>query len=268
MNKVFKERKRPQPSGVQEGAPGGSVNIQKGCREGKSCLYCYARYNAVCGRFKYMTQKQWDNSTIDEKKVDAPHRGKYDGVVMFPTTHDITEANISQYCCVLRKLLDAGNKVLIVSKPHLSCIKVICAGFKEHRANILFRFTIGSCRDDVLKFWEPGAPSFSERIACLMYAWKLGFATSISCEPYLDCFPQYVYEACSDFLTDSFWIGKLNHFDSRVNLDGVSKADIQKYVEPLRGALSDHFVRAMVALLKDKPLIRWKCSVRKVIGES
>lgn len=241
---------------------GTSINIQRGCEH--NCLYCYARHNAV-HRYYQCRVEHWPLPCINEKKVDAPHKKKYDGVVMFPTTHDITEANLSQYCCVLRKLLDAGNKVLIVSKPHLACIKFICAGFKKHKENILFRFTIGSTENDKLKFWEPGAPSLTERLDCLKYACRKGFATSISCEPFLDPLVDYLYEICIEYVTESFWIGKLNRFDSRVNLAGVNKTDIERYVEPLKRAQSDAVVMGMYEMMKDRPLIQWKDSIRKVI---
>ena len=124
-----------------------SMNIQRGCEHG--CLYCYARYDAV-QRWKRCEAKHWPTPCIDEKKVDAAHLKTYRGVVMFPTTHDITPANLSQYLCVLRKLLDAGNRVLIVSKPHWECITVICNAHLEYKRQIEFRFTIGSTDEDVL----------------------------------------------------------------------------------------------------------------------
>ncbi len=239
-----------------------SLNIQRGCEHG--CLYCYARWAAVV-RHKRCRADQWALPCIDEKKVDLTHRKEYPGVVMFPTTHDITPANLSQYMCVLRKVLDAGNKVLIVSKPRAECILPICRGFKKHQDNMEFRFTIGSANDKVLKFWEPGAPPFAERLACLQGAFDAGYQTSVSCEPYLDSYPRHVFAACKPYITDSFWIGKLNCFDSRVKLDGASKADIKKYVEPLKRAMSDEFVLAMCELLKGEQLVRWKDSVQKVL---
>ncbi len=261
MNKVFNDRVRLQPSGTREWSEV-SMNIQRGCEH--NCLYCYARHNAV-NRYRQCRAEHWPLPAINNAKVDLPHKKKYDGVVMFPTTHDITCANLSQYCCVLRKLLDAGNRVLIVSKPHLDCIKFICAGFEEHRARILFRFTIGSSSNDILRFWEPGAPSFGERLGCLKYAYRKGFATSISCEPFLDPLVDYLYEVLIEYVTESFWIGKLNHFETRVNLDGISKEDIETYVEPLRRALSDAVVLGMYEMMKGRPLIQWKDSIRKVI---
>lgn len=250
-------------TGVQEWAQR-SLNIQRGCEH--SCRYCFARFNAVT-RFKQCNAEQWKFPCIDNKKVDKDYRTHYEGVTMFPTTHDITPANLSQCMCVLRKQLDLGNKMLIVSKPHWDCITVICEAFKEYQHLIEFRFSIGSTEDDILKFWEPGAPGFDERLSCLKYAFHAGYKTSVSCEPYLDPHPAYTYEACRDFITDSFWIGKLRHFKSRVNLSGAKPGELKRYAVPLTDALADSFVKQMFAVLDGKPLIKWKDSIRDVMDK-
>ena len=186
---------------------------------------------------------------------------------MYPTVHDITEANLSQYMCRLRKELDLGNKILIVSKPRWDCISVICEAFLEYQHLIEFRFTIGSTKSDVLEFWEPGAPNFGERLACLQYAYHKGYKTSVSSEPYLDQHVIYNYHACKEWITESFWIGKLRHFGSRVNLDGVSPTDIARYVDPLMRAMQDSVVKQIHAVLDGQPFIEWKDSVTDVMDK-
>jgi hypothetical protein len=212
-----------------------------------------------------MTQEQWDNPVIDNKKVDKGYR-KRNGLIMFPTTHDVTPFNINEYLCVLRKLLDAGNQVLVVSKPHWQCITVICEAYEAYKKQIMFRFTIGSMKDEILRFWELNAPNFQERLACLQYAYHKGYATSVSCEPYLDSYAAYTYSACKPYITDSFWIGKLRHFNSRVRLDDATPEQIKKYVEPLKAAQSDDIVKSMYRLLDGQPFIQWKDSIREVMG--
>jgi len=255
-------------TGVQEwtGEDGASVNIQVGCEH--NCRYCYAREMAVRFRCNYCAEK-WPKPWINQKKVDLPYKKKYAGVVMFPTTHDITEANLSQCMCVLRKLLDAGNRVLVVSKPHMTCIKLICHAFEEHGDRMEFRFSIGSTNDEVLSFWEPGAPKFEERLNCLQYAFEMGYKTSVSCEPFLDPYPWHTYAACIEYITESFWIGKLNKFGHRVDLSGIGEKDMERFVNPLLCCLDDIVVRQIHrTMTPDKyPLIRWKGSIRKVCGE-
>ena len=194
-----------------------------------------------------------------------PYKKKYDDWVMFPTTHDITPRNINEYICVLKKLLDAGNQVLIVSKPHWDCITLMCETLLEYQKQIMFRFTIGSAKNEILEFWEPNAPNFAERLGCLQYAYKKGYATSVSCEPYLDAWPHHVYAACEEWVTDTIWFGKLNHMNSRVDFSKISEADMAEYVEPLKKAQTDDVILGYVKIMKNWPKVEWKDSIKDVI---
>ena len=241
-----------------------SVNIQLGCENG--CRYCYARYNAVKFR-KWCTDEQWLDPVIVLSKVTRSFL-KRAGVVMFPTTHDITPRNLSESLCVLGKLLKAGNKVLLVSKPRIDCISTICECFPEYRKRLMFRFTVGSMDDHVLKFWEPDAPSFGERKQCLAFAWSRGFRTSVSCEPFLDCEVDKIvdlFELLKPYINNSFWIGKLRHFTKRVVLEGATAGDIERFVKPLQAAQSDEFVLGLCQRLNRERLVIWKDSIREVI---
>ena len=241
-----------------------NVNIQLGCENG--CRYCYARYNAVKFR-KWCTDEQWLDPAIVISRVTRSYM-KRDGVVMFPSTHDITPRNLTDSICVLRKLLKAGNKVLLVSKPRIGCIATICDELLKYRKRLMFRFTIGSFDDYVLKFWEPNAPAFGERKQCLMYAWSRKYHTSVSCEPYLDCEVDKIvalFELLKPYVTHTFWIGKLRHFSQRVIMEGATSDDMGRLVEPLRAAQSDEFVLGLCQRLNREPLIVWKDSIREVI---
>jgi len=260
------EKMTKEKTGTREWADH-NENIQIGCENG--CRYCYARHNAVVFR-KYCTAEAWPNPVINQKKVDKNY-GYYKGGVMFPSTHDITPANLSESLAVINKLIDAGNKVLIVSKPRWSCITVICESIKSNFPNfwqdkVTFRFTIGSTRDEVLKFWEPNAPCFEERRSCLQYAYKAGFDTSVSCEPFLDPFTPHVYDATCELITDSFWVGMLRDFDKRVRLEGTSAFERNFYVEKLKKLQEPKMVKMLYQAMNELPFIKWKDSVRKVIG--
>ena len=241
-----------------------NINIQLGCENG--CRYCYARYNAVVFR-KWCTAEQWLDPVTVISRVSRSYL-KRGGVVMYPSTHDITPRNLSESICVLRKLLKAGNKVLLVSKPRISCISTICDELLEYRKRLMFRFTIGSLDDYVLKFWEPNAPAFGERKRCLKYACFCKYQTSVSCEPFLDFEVDKIvalYEQFKPYVTHNFWIGKLRHFTKRVVLEGATTDDIERFVEPLRAAQSDEFVLGLCQQLNREPLILWKDSIREVI---
>ena len=98
---------------------GNRINICTGCEN--DCLYCYMK--PISAR-KPNGKKpaDWHNMEIRQPDVDK-NRKLHDGLVGFPSSHDITPSNINAYLTVLGKLLRAGNEVLIVSKPRLDCIK-------------------------------------------------------------------------------------------------------------------------------------------------
>ncbi len=246
-----------------------NVNIQLGCEHG--CRYCYARYQAVKWR-KWCTAEQWLDPVIVQSKVTRSFLKRV-GVVMYPSTHDVTPRNLSESICVLQKMLDAGNEVLLVSKPHLDCIEVICETFQRYRRQLSFRFTIGSMDDRVLDFWEPNAPCYAERLQCLMYAYANKYHTSVSCEPFLDFNINRIialYKELKPYITNSFWIGKLRHFDRRVDMSGVTSEQEEGFVKSLKAAQSDEVIWEIYANphLHLERLIRWKDSIRQVIEKS
>jgi len=73
-------------------------------------------------------------------------------LVMFPTTHDISPFYLDRAISAIHELISAGNRLLLVSTPHLKCIRRICAEAMDCSANIVFRFSIGSLRDDLAAF--------------------------------------------------------------------------------------------------------------------
>jgi hypothetical protein len=265
MSKEAKEK-----TGTREWADN-NVNIQIGCENG--CRYCYARWGAVVWH-KYCEANEWNEPRINHQKVDMNY-GYMEGGVMIPSTHDITPLNISEVLVVINKLLAVGNEVLIVSKPRWSCIPLICESLKtnhpdKYKSKVTFRFTIGSTDDNILKFWEPNAPPFKERWACLKYAYEAGFNTSVSCEPYLDQFPDYVYVATEDYVTDKIWVGLLRDWTNRVERqnEDITHKQIKQFVLPLYALQNPLIVKAMYKSMKDLPKIAWKDSIRKVIARA
>ena len=233
-----------------------SVNCVTGCTHG--CRYCYAKSMAL--RFGTInTEEEWNTPHVRIHDVEKK-RKKYNGVVMFPTTHDITPETIDPCISVLTKLLKAGNDVLIVSKPHLDCITRLCQEFVDFRHLILFRFSITAMDDDILSYWEPGAPSFNERLECLKLAYESGFRTSVSCEPMLDS-PNIVglYDTLEPFVTDSIWVGKMNEMGKRV------KGGDERRIAAIVDGQTDKRIMEIYQELKDRKLVRWKDSIREVV---
>jgi DNA repair photolyase len=242
-----------------------SLNINQGCEH--NCRYCYARENAM----RYGVIKNADEWTKTKRlKGFDKSVTKQNGQGMFPTTHDITPNNIDDCILFLHKHLEAGNKILITSKPHLDCIKKICKEFKDYKQQILFRFTIGSMIDDVLRFWEPEAPLFAERFESLQCAFNNGFETSVSCEPMLDQVIDLLVYKLQPYVTQTIWIGKMNKIKERLKLSSDwSQEQINYYRHVLRCNKKEFIISLDEQLYKDNELykkIRWKESCKKDLG--
>ena len=246
-------------SGTREWAVA-NIDCCTGCSHG--CRYCYARYKAVVKEQK-VDKADWRSVLIRNEDVEKNY-GRYPGQVMFPTTHDIVEENLGACMTVLENLLAAGNQVLIVSKPTLSCIAQICERFDECKDNILFRFTITARDRELLEYWEPGAPDYKQRKQSLTYAHQEGFATSVSVEPMLDTADavDMVYDLLP-FVSHSIWLGKLNKIRKRVEItDDRDRIQVEKIIE----GQTDERIISIYQHLKEEPLVRWKESIKEVVG--
>jgi len=256
---MSKKNKTQKVSGTKEWASS-TANCVTGCEH--ECRYCYARYN-MCDRFKKVAHDDWGKKKVRSWDVKKK-RQKVDGVVMFPTTHDICPSVLDECLEVIDSILSVGNDILIVSKPHLECIKAICDRFGGFKDKILFRFTIGSMSDEILSYWEPGAPCFDERQQSLEYAFLAGFKTSVSCEPMLDSANiGRLFDSLSPYVTDSIWIGKLNHIDSRVK---VETEEDKRQVSIIEAGQTNERIREIYEELKNEPKVKWKESFKEVLG--
>ena len=180
-----------------------NVNFSKGCSN--DCRYCYAR--RMGSRFGWKTcWKEMENREEMAKKGFTKRKG----VIMSPSSHDITDSNIDLAIKVFRNILEPGNELLIVSKPKKELIKKICDEISDKKNQVLFRFTIGTLDDSIRKYWEPEAPTIKDRINALKYAFNEGWSTSISAEPYLDENVLDLVKELLPFVTDTLWIGPMN----------------------------------------------------------
>jgi DNA repair photolyase len=214
-------------------------------------------------RFKQLTPDQWPLERIRQKDVDKIYP-KYDGQVMFPSSHDLTPNNLDGCLTALRCLIVVGNKMLVVSKPHLDCIKRFCKMFRPYRRRILLRFSIGACDDRILSYWELSAPSYAERKACLQYAYFSDFKTSVSVEPMLDSANiDLLVEDLSPFVTHSIWIGTMNHLG---RFEKGTDMVLKQATNRIRQSQTDSIIRRIYNRYKADPLIRWKKEIKKIVG--
>lgn len=236
-----------------------SLNIAIGCSH--NCAYCYARSNAL--RFKKVVS---DDEWIEERQkpnLGGADKRKYNGIVMFPTTHDITPALRDAAFIALRNLLGAGNRVLVVSKPHWDVIDALTKEFDAWKGgNLALRFSIGTLDDRIAKIWEPGAPDVEERVLALELATIRGFDAGVSMEPYLnaDAIVEE-FRRLKDLSSGTIWIGKMNHIRQRVG-KRVPEEEIQRVEHGQR----DDVVRGIYDALYRNRKVRWKDSIRAVVG--
>ncbi len=263
-----KQKKVAKVIGFQEWTESkNNVNICTGCSN--DCKYCYAKSMAF--KFKQVQEGQWANETIREKDVNKSYK-LYDGRVGFPTSHDITPTNLDDYTYVLRKLLVAGNEVLIVSKPKLECIKRICDENVDYKDKILFRFSIGSSNNNILRFWDTNAPLYDERKESLKYAFNNGFQTSVSMEPLLDS--ANVVAAASDlvpYVTDFIWIGKMNHINPlKKKAEENNDTPLLEQIEIIEAGQTDEKIKSIFNEFQKIPdlfkKLKWKDHFKKVLG--
>lgn len=238
-----------------------TLNIINGCAH--NCKYCFSKEMAI--RFKRKEPQSWKEEELNMHQFNATIPSKK-GAIMFPSTHDITPDNFKYTLPYLMRVLKTGNKVLLVTKPHLECIQQICDNCTEFKDKLLFRFTIGSINDEVLTFWEPYAPLYDERKKSLIYAFENGFQTSVSCEPMLDSNVEAVVLDLQKYVTDAIWIGKMNFVLRRLRVNGCLDPETEQRAVQLLEEQNDESIRALYERLKINPLIKWKDSIKKVVG--
>lgn len=245
--------KRKITSGTKEWADH-NINCIKGCAN--NCRYCYAKMMAK--RFGRCTEETWKDMKIQQDVVEKNFR-KFTGRVMFPSSHDIVDTPEVKSACftVIEKLLEVGNELLITTKPKISIIREIISRFNSYKSQMQFRFTITSSNEKQLSFWEPYAPTFEERLESLIYAYKEGFKTSVSIEPFLDYDPQELVKVLAPYVTESIWLGPMNYIP-RNNIPVEEKS----LYEDIRKNYEISHLKELYEDLKDFPKIRFKDSMK------
>jgi hypothetical protein len=212
-------------------------------------------------RFGRATDNTWKIMTVRKDAV-ARQYPRFQGRVMFPSSHDIVEIPTIEEACfeVLKKLLERGNNVLVTTKPRKSVIEKIDKRFSEFKNQIQFRFTITSKNNNLLKFWEPNAPLFEERMSALSFVFSNEYKTSVSIEPFLDHDPQALVKIVEPYSTESIWIGKMNY----IQRNKLSETDMSYYSQIRENYDKANLIK-IYEDLKDSAKIRFKHSFRSAI---
>jgi len=74
-----------------------------------------------------------------------------------------------------------------------------------------------------------------------------------------------VVKEVSPFVTDSVWIGKAHQLRQRLTLNGAPQV-VLPVADSLLASQNDDAIIALYARSKDNPKIRWKESIKKVVG--
>lgn len=263
-----------------------TISCQIGCEN--DCIYCFAKGDLINKRHKEgYSLKDWSKGKLSRTGVRDIYP-RYDKTVMCPGTHDFTEENFDNTFTMLQRVLEAGNRVLIVSKPRPVLIQKICDELRAFKSNMLFRFTIGAMSDEILSFWEPSAPSYDDRKKALSIAFEHKYRTSVSIEPMLD--PVNIKALVGDlspFVNQSIWIGTLNHTQRYLNMDpakaktdaernraernlefyGKDKAEkICKEIERINALQEPESLQNIYSQLQDNPIVQWKWDIKEALG--
>lgn len=246
-------------SGTKEWADH-NVNCVLGCYN--NCRYCYAKIMAK--RFGRATDETWQNMKVRRGVIKRSY-GKMQGRVMFPSSHDIIDIPIIEKACfaILMKLLAKGNDVLITIKPRYTIVKQIDELFADFKEHLQFRFTITSWSDELLKFWEPNAPLFKERMESLKYAFYKKYKTSVSVEPFLDYDPKSLVKKVVHYSTESIWIGKMNYIPKY----GIRANEAPFYNDIRRNYELAH-LKEIYGDLRDYSRVRFKDSIMIKLARS
>lgn len=234
-----------------------SCNIGVGCKN--DCIYCYAAANAL--RFGNIKNRdEWCKERI-AGGYSKPVK-KLDGVIMFPTTHDITEFYQPYAEQKLFELLNVGNNVLVVSKPDFEIMQRVLSQFMEYKKQLEIRYTIGTTYDDMSRYFEPGASLPEERFRALQWAYSQGFKTSVSIEPMLGSVDEAakVVDAVTPFTVGKIWIGKMNKPHQRID----KKHHNSVFFERLEMAQCDTEIIRLARWYRGNEIIEWKDSIKQV----
>jgi hypothetical protein len=81
----------------------------------------------------------------------------------------------------------------------------------------------------------------------------------------LDSHIEAVVAEVQQFVSDAIWIGKANQLRARLRINGADD-DTMRRGEALSASQNDDTIRDLYIRMKDNPKIKWKESIKQVVG--
>ena len=167
----------------------------------------------------------------------------------------------------LQRHLQIGNQVLVVTKSGPEVVGPLCEVLTAYdREQSEIRYTLSHLYASIGNFWEPGAPSCQERILALETAHKAGVRTSVSCEPWLEATDtlQALVSIVDPMVTETIWIGWANKLRQRTAW--CKSRELSNAITLVEAFQTPETTRALYEALNGNPKIRWKDSIRQMLG--
>lgn len=239
-----------------------NFNFQKGCRN--DCTYCYAKATAI--RFGTATPEGWKTPV-----VSMPEHYPHGKSVMFPSSHDISSANVDKAIECLTELLKRDNHVLIVTKAQASAVNSIIhamdsPALSTYKDKVAFRVTIGTADEVLLRRFEPGAPDFHERFMAFRSLFMAGFKTSVSAEPLLGGIDTFndLYLRVKRYVTDTIWVGVMNMPRQRIHMNTTGTFD-ESLIDWIIKKQSPEEMYRLYQKYKDDEMVSFKDSIIDIV---
>lgn len=191
--------------------------------------------------------------------------------VMFPSSHDISSANVDTAIECLTELLKRDNRVLIVTKAQASAVNSIIRAMgspalSPYKDKVFFRVTMGTADEVLLRKFEPGAPDFHERFMALRSLFMAGFQTSVSAEPLLGGIDTFndLYLRVKRYVTDTIWVGVMNMPRQRIRMNTAGTFD-ESLIDWIIKRQSPEEMYRLYQKYRDDEMVSFKDSIISMI---
>lgn len=212
-----------------------ALNLYNGCTH--ACVYCYGRQYSTDKNFKYSLLK---NNVIEKLKDDIikikNDFGNNIPEILMSFQGDVyqpDEIKIGITREVIEILIENKLPFTILTKGGTRAIRDF--DLLEKYDKCRFGTTLILCRNNDIEYWEPGAPSYEDRIEACKTAHNLGISTWMSMEPVIDPVQALNIIDLHHDIVDAWKVGKINYYPEIEN-----KVDWIKFREDVKMKFSSY----------------------------